>query len=186
MLSNSQKEKITKFVEKCVTENDIFHQMPHVNETVRIAVWLAKAEKGDKDVCWAAAMLHDICRGQPGDHGTEGSKKAADFLLGLGVDKEFVEKVKDAIYFHNKGFTDGSIERKILWDADKCQSICIDGFTKRLLPATIAYFGEKIGTQKAIDEYRLYEPLFRTETGRKEVKKHSEEIKKYFAKLGAA
>jgi HD superfamily phosphodiesterase len=186
MLSDSQKEKITKFVEKCIAKNDTFHQMPHINETARLAVWLAKIEKGDRDVCWTSAMLHNICRSQPGDHGAEGSKKAAEFLLELGIDKEFVEKVKDAVFFHNKYFKDGSIERKILWDADKYQSIGVDNFNKRLLPAFIVYFGEKIGTQKAMDEYRLYEPIFRTETGRKEIKKHAKEINEYFAKLMAA
>lgn len=183
MLSDLQKEKITKFAEKCCSKNDFFHQMPHINETARLAVWLADVEKGDPDLCWTAAMLHDICRSKPGDHGTEGSKEAAEFLLKLGLDKDFVKKVRDAIYVHNKDFKDGSIERKILWDADKFQSIGVAGFNKRLLPAGIARFGEKLGIKKAIEEYYFFEKIYRTETGRKESKKHEKEIREYFATL---
>ena len=185
MLTDIQKKKITEFAEKSVAENDQFHQMQHIRNVAEDALMLAKLEKGDPEVCWTAAMLHDIVKSKPGDHGTEGSKIAEKFLLELGLNKEFVEKVKDAIYWHNKEFKDGPIERKIMWDADKYRNINLQGFRTRIIPFFMQNDDHKTALEKASEDYHLFVTRFRTETGRKEAKKHAAEIEQYIAKCKA-
>lgn len=175
MITEEQKKKITEFTEKCVAGNDGAHQMPHIKMVAKDALMFVKAEGGDPEVCWTAAMLHDIVKSKPGDHGTEGSKIAEKFLLELGLDKDFVEKVRDAIYWHNKEFSDGPIERKILWDADKLYGVTVKGFKERFQP--------HLGRDKAIEEYYFFVGKFRTETGKKESEKREKKAEAYFARL---
>ncbi len=183
MLSLLQKKKIIQFAKSYADKNDQFHKMSHINKTAELAVWLAKIENGDEDVCWASAMLHDICRSKPGDHGTEGAKIAEKFLLGLGLDKDFVEQVRNAIYFHNKEFKEGPIERQIVWDADKLQMLGIKGFEERLLSAYKVYFGEKDAVKNTMVEYKFFAVRFHTKTGQNEVKKNAKKIEEYFTSL---
>ena len=183
MLTEEQKKKITEFAEKSVAGNDELHQMTHVSGVAEDALMLAKKEHGDPEVCWTAAMLHDVVKSKPGDHGTEGSKIAERFLLELGLNKDFVEKVRDTIYWHNKPFSDGPIERAILWDADKYQMIGIKGFEDRI---KICYINKPdIKPERIIEDYYFYATRFHTKTGRAEVKKHEKVIEEHFAKLKA-
>lgn len=183
MLTKSQKEKIIQFAEKQVAKNDPFHQIDHILKTVEIAVRLAKIENGDRNVCWTSAMLHDICKSKRGDHGAEGSKLAEKFLLELNLDKSFVERVRDAIYFHNKGFKGGSIERQILYDADKLQVIGVKNFKNRLLSNYFWAYGKKASVKLAINEYYVFAASLHTKTGQNEAKKHAEEVKEFFGNL---
>jgi len=183
MLSSLQKKKITAFAKKRAKQNDSFHDFSHLEEVAKNAEELAKKEKADSEVCWVAAMLHDICKSGKMDHGTAGAKDAAEFLSKLNLPKEFIEKTRDAIYFHNKAFQGGSIERRVLWDADKLTIIGPTGFSQRLLPYWIMKKGKKKGTKTAIDEYLFFEPLFRTKSGRKIVGKHTKLMHRFFHSL---
>jgi len=183
MISDSQKKQIIQFAEKQTAVNDPWHRMEHLEETARLAIWLAGEEKGDADVCWAAAMLHDVCKSRDGDHGTEGAKKARKFLLEIGVDGGFAEKVADAIHFHNKGFRDGAVERRIIWDADKLQLMNPEGFRKRMVPFWISKLGRAGGIKKSIYEYYFYKERFHTETAKKEAGKDVKEMEEYFLVL---
>lgn len=174
MLNERERKEIIRFAKKQVAGNDHLHGMPHLEETASIALRLAKAENGDADVCWVASMLHDICRRKPGDHGAEGSKLASEFLLELNLPKDFVDKVREAIYFHNKDFNDAPVERKVLWDADKLPLMTPKGFRDRMLPYWMMKKGKVAGMKKAIEEYYFYKARFYTDTGRKEIEKHSE------------
>lgn len=133
-LTDEQKRQIVKFADVYLSRNDALHQMPHARKVYEHSLWLADAENGDKDICFASSMLHDIVKYQQVDHGTEGSKIAKRFLLEIELDKYVVESIRDAIYYHNKEFKDGSIERKILWDADKLGNMTKDGFAERMIP----------------------------------------------------
>jgi len=176
MLTDSRKKEITSFAEKQVAGNDSLHGLAHLQQTAKLARWLAKAENGDPEVCWAAAMLHDICKNYSGDHAAKGAELALEFLLSMGLPKEFADKVADAIRFHNKEFSEGAIERKILWDADKLPIMAPEGFETRMLPYWKMRKGEVAGTKKAIEEYAFYKPRFHTETARREVEKYSGEM----------
>ena len=173
MLLESQKKEILDFARSQVSGNDALHRMEHLEETAREALKLAEGESGDPDVVWAAAMLHDICKSKNGDHGAEGSKLARLFLSSIRISKDITDKACDAIYFHNKDFTDGPIERKILWDADKLPIMRAEGFKERMLPYWTAKLGEKEGVKKSIEEYHFYRSRFHTGTAKNEVESNS-------------
>jgi len=173
MLLESQKKEIIDFARSQVSGNDGLHRMGHLEETAREALRLAAAENADSDALWIAAMLHDICKSKDGDHGAEGSKLARLFLSSIRISEELADKACDAIYFHNKDFTDGPIERKILWDADKLPIMKVDGFKERMLPYWIETLGEKSGVKKSIEEYHFYRARFHTETAKNEIEANS-------------
>jgi putative nucleotidyltransferase with HDIG domain len=168
-ISELQKKQIMDFAKKRASENDQFHNIQHLEETAAHAVRLAKAEGANQSICWVAGILHDICKSKEGDHAVNGATEAKEFLTEIGVGKKFTESVSDAIYHHNKDFTDGPIERKILWDADKLPMMHVEGFKKRLLPFWVLRLGKEDGTKKAIEEYYFYKARFHTNTARKEV-----------------
>lgn len=183
MLTDSQKRKIIQFAKECTAQNDPYHDFEHLKETAENAVMLAEKEGADIEICWTSAMLHDICRECPGNHGTEGGKKAKEFLLGIGTDEEFAEKVREAIYYHNKEFRNGSLERQIVWDADKLTVMTPEGFRKRMVPYWTFKLGEKEGIKKTISEYYFYFERFHTMTARKKVERHKKEMDIYMDEL---
>lgn len=183
MISDFQKEGIIQFAKKETATNDQWHGMEHLEETARLAVWLAEEENGDKDVCWAAAMLHDICKSKAGDHGTKGAEEARGFLLEIGFDNGFAEKVADAINYHNKEFKDGPIERQILWDADKLPLMNPESFRKRMVPFWIYKLGETEGIKKSVYEYYFFKERFHTKTAKRETEKDTREMEEYFLVL---
>ena len=183
-LSDEQREKLIAFVKERVAANDSFHDIGHVMRTADMAILLAIREKADQEVCWSAAMLHDICKREPGDHAAEGAKQAKKFLMGIGVEEGFAERVRDAIHFHNKDFDDSApIERKILWDADKLYIVTPDGFRMRMIPYWVMKKGRKDGIETAVSEYHFFMARFHTEKGRKEAGKYSVEMEKYIREL---
>jgi hypothetical protein len=184
MFTDSQWEKIREFAKERVSGNDSFHDIEHVMRTADSAVFLSIREKADRNICWSAAMLHDICKRGQGDHAAESAVQAKKFLLGIGVDEQSAERVRDAIHFHNKDFDNSApIERQVLWDADKLYVVSPDGFRKRMLPYWVMKKGRKDGIETAVSEYHFYMARFHTGTGRKEAGKHSADMEKLMETL---
>ena len=143
MLSRKKRLQITEFAKLRYKDKDRFHRMKHIRKVAFWAMKLSAIEKSDREICWIAAMLHDIAKGEGGDHAINGANEAKAFLLLMGIDKKTVDGVYDAIYFHNKDFKGGSIERRVLWDADKLDVLTLDGFKNRLCPNSKEEKGEK-------------------------------------------
>ncbi len=183
MISREQRKSIIEFSRKCVADNDLFHGMGHMSETAENAMMLAEKEGADSDLCWAAAILHDICKSSNGDHGAEGAEKARRFLLELGIPEEFCDKVHDAIYFHNKGFSDGPVERRILWDADKLPLMKQEGFRERALNYWKVKLGKDKGRQKAVADYYFFRERFHTTAAKKIVEEHRQDMEKLLKKV---
>lgn len=183
MLAPSIKKKIVSFAKKEAKANDSYHDFAHLQKVAENALFLAKKEGGNKEVCWVSAMLHDICKCKNGNHGTEGAKKAKKFLNSLKLDKGFIESVCDAIHFHNKGFRGGPIERQILWDADKLTIIGPYGFTQRHLPYQVMKKGKEKGIPSAVKEYHFFEIRFHTKTAKRIVAKNAKIMLPFFRSL---
>ena len=115
MLAKEQKEKIISFSKKCVEKNDPFHDFSHISMVAKTAVSIAKKEGADPEISEVAALLHDICKSEPGDHGTTGACKAKDFLLSIGSPPKFADAVAEAIHFHDKESRERSPESAVLW-----------------------------------------------------------------------
>jgi len=183
MLSARQKKLICTFAKKRARKNDRYHSISHLEEVASNAVMLAKKEGGNSDLCWASAMLHDICKSLPGEHGENGAKDARKFLSKAGVKEKDLEEICDAIRFHNKGFSRGPLTRKILWDADKLTVMGMHGFTRRLLPFWVWKKGLPEGARVSIPEYYFFEKRFKTKAAKKIVKAHSKKVHPFLNSL---
>jgi uncharacterized protein len=116
---------------------DSAHDFEHILRVTQMAEQIARAEGGDLEIVRAAALLHDIARhdedsartGQniaaPLDHAEVSAQDARALLLQNGATPEFAERVADAILAHRFRGTarPTSLEAKILFDADKLDSI---------------------------------------------------------------
>lgn len=182
-LSPAHRKKILSFAKREVAGNDEYHDLAHLLQVAKNALFLAKREGGDPEVCWASAILHDICKCKRGDHGTEGATKAGNFLKSLELPEPFIRKVHDAIHFHNKEFRGGPIERRILWDADKLTIIGPYWFTQRHLPYQVSHNGRGKGIPIAVEEYRFFEKRFHTKTAKKIVAENAPAMRPFFRLL---
>ena len=185
MLSDDQKRRIMDYAAFRSKSNDRFHDLGHLTSTAVAASRLAQMEGASQDICWAAAMLHDICKNEQGDHGERGAKEAEKFLLDIGVDAKAALTISDAIHFHNKEFQGGPIERQILWDADKLQAVTLSAFEKRMLPNWQGKLGERDGLSKAGEEYRFLMERFHTRNGKRLACEDEEAVEWLLDEMGA-
>lgn len=109
------------------------HNMDHTMRVYNMALNIAKKEKSvDLDVLKCAVLLHDIARVKEDDdktgnicHAQESAKMCVPILKKIGHGKERIEKIAHCILTHRYK-TDNkpeSIEAKILFDADKLDSL---------------------------------------------------------------
>ncbi len=144
------------------------HQDDHVDRVLRLALYMAEKEGGDRRVIWTAAKLHDICRDE-GDHALKGAEKARKILKDMGYDDSFIEKVCHCIESHSfsGNIKPKTLEAKILSDADKLDAIGAVGVARafmfsgekgRDVESTLRHFEEKL--------FRLRDLLY-TQTARR-------------------
>lgn len=107
------------------------HDWGHVERVYNLALRIAKEEKADVAVIKLAAYLHDIGRKEEMqsrgkvDHAEKGAELAGKILAGYNLDEDIKKNILHCILSHryrnnNRPVT---IEAKILFDADKLDSI---------------------------------------------------------------
>lgn len=122
---------------------DCAHDGEHVRRVLYLALEIAETEPAaDRDVLIAACLLHDIGRAEqfrdPGlCHARVGAEKAYRFLRGHGFPEDFSAHVRDCVRTHRFRSNDppGSIEAKILFDADKLDVTGAIGMARTLFYA---------------------------------------------------
>jgi uncharacterized protein len=129
-------EKIKEIAEK---ESSFEHKMDHVLRVYNLCLLLAKNEKVDLDVLKAAALLHDIARTKEDkdttgkiDHALLGAEMAEPILKQLDFSEEKIQHIKDCIISHRyrNDHEPKTIEAKILFDADKLDTIGATGIAR--------------------------------------------------------
>lgn len=106
---------------------DAVHDFDHVLRVLALAERLAEMEGADLEIVRAAALLHDVARGDESgpdrDHARAGANTARQVLAAEPHDR--VEAVAQAIASHRfrTGPTPTSIEAQVLHDADKLDAI---------------------------------------------------------------
>lgn len=118
------------------------HGWDHVERVRRTAEKIAATEKdADLFIVEASAILHDVARIDEVDstgndcHAEKGSRMAYDFLAANGLDEVRADRIRLCILSHryrNEHVPD-SIEAKILYDADKLDSIGAVGIGRAFL-----------------------------------------------------
>jgi uncharacterized protein len=118
------------------------HGWDHVERVMRSAEKIAATEKdADRFIVMVAAILHDIARIDEVDstgnncHAERGSRMAYDFLTASGLAAECAERIRLCILSHRyrNDHAPDSIEAKILYDADKLDSIGAVGIGRAFL-----------------------------------------------------
>lgn len=118
------------------------HGWDHVERVRRTAEKIAVTEKdADLFIVEASAILHDVARIDEVDstgndcHAEKGSRMAYDFLTANGLDEVRADRIRLCILSHryrNEHIPD-TIEAKILYDADKLDSIGAVGIGRAFL-----------------------------------------------------
>ncbi|MDY6934254.1 MAG: HD domain-containing protein [Spirochaetota bacterium] len=117
------------------------HGWDHVQRVLSLSKKIALIEKADFFIIEVSTILHDIAReiedNTGGDlcHAELGSRIAYDFLLKEGLDEDRAKKITHCIKTHRfrNNETPNSIEAKILYDADKLDSIGAIGIGRAFL-----------------------------------------------------
>ena len=106
---------------------DAAHDFDHVLRVLALAERIGRAEGADMEVLRAAVLLHDVARAEEERtgvcHAKAGAQRAREILAGHPPRK--VEAVAEAIAAHRfrDEVTPRSLEAKVLYDADKLDSI---------------------------------------------------------------
>lgn len=128
------------------------HDWDHTLRVRRLALELCDGEGGDRAVVEAAALLHDVGRGQElrdqgkTCHATLGAAMVPAILQECGIaDPPFVARVVAAVgshrYRRRSGGAPASLEAKIVFDADKLDSLGCIGLARAF------HFAGRIGAR---------------------------------------
>jgi HD superfamily phosphodiesterase len=177
MKENSFTIKTMKFVTNLYDKNDFTHGWPHILAVRKNALKLQRILGGDKEIIEIAAYLHD-CDYSKGikSHAETSAKKAIEFLNSINYNK--TEQVVEAILNHaaHSHKLDASLEAKILFDADKMETIKPYGILRVIIYQKDLPF-KKI--MKKVQYYcvDIYKELYFNES-RKMIKKDYEKTKR--------
>jgi predicted hydrolase (HD superfamily) len=85
----------------------LIHDFGHLERTAAGARWFVKVLGGpeeEQELAYAAGLLHDIVRPntEKEDHAAASAKRSGEILEGLGVDKEDVRRILEAIADHRR------------------------------------------------------------------------------------
>jgi len=163
---------------------DAAHDMSHVMRVYNLALNMAKHENDvDMDVLQAAILLHDIGghkeMNDPSgktDHAIESAKMAEPILKNLNFTAKQIKHIQDCIISHRYKTENRpeTIEAKILFDADKLDSIGAIGVARQF--SWIGKNNANIYKKVNIDEY-IEENMHGKINGRiKDKTKHSPQI----------
>ncbi|MDD5639313.1 MAG: HD domain-containing protein [Candidatus Pacebacteria bacterium] len=116
------------------------HDFEHTMRVYNLCLHLAKYEKNvNLDVLEAAALLHDIARGEENsnpllDHALLGAEMAGLILKEFDFIFDEVENIKHCISAHRyrNNINPKTIEAKILFDADKLDSLGAIGIARAI------------------------------------------------------
>lgn len=124
--------QITKEVQKTFFDANGSHDWDHVIRVRKLCLCIGKKEGADLHVLELAAVLHDIDRAKEDAskgkdcHAKMGAITARELLQRYNIDKTMIDKVVHCVESHRfrkKRKPPLSIEAKILFDADKLDSI---------------------------------------------------------------
>lgn len=150
---------------------DTAHDHEHIARVIAIAESIQAHEGGDLPTIWAAVALHDS--GQPrerrhgGDHALIGAEMAGELLSGTDFPQDAIPGVQQAIRDHRMtgGATPRSLEGRILYDADKIDSLGAVGIGR--LYCITGYYHQKVYSPVPTDIVEPVDPFILRELRRR-------------------
>ena len=139
MYARTEFLEVEEYMLSCMA--DSAHDREHIYRVLHYALDIAKHEGGaDEKMLTVACLLHDIGRNEQYanptiDHALCGAEKAYSWLCANGYGGTFASAVKGCIQTHRfrSDNQPGSIEAKILFDADKLDACGAMGIARTLL-----------------------------------------------------
>jgi uncharacterized protein len=139
--SSEQWNQIMRLVQKEMESSPASHGWDHIRRVYGLCLKMGKKEKADLTVLGLAALLHDIGRKEEQIsrgkicHARVGSQKAGVLLSRIGLPDRIINKVQACIQSHRFRGKESpkSLEAKILFDADKLDSIGAVGIGRAFL-----------------------------------------------------
>ena len=126
-ITKKQYKKIEIYIQRAYKKNkDPYHDLDHAVSVSKTAVYIARQEKADVEVCRVAGLLHDIAPKTRGKtHGVKSGNMTRAFLRRVQVEKEFINNVYQAIIYHDtsRHHLAKTLEAKIVFEADKLETI---------------------------------------------------------------
>jgi len=182
IISPKHMKRIENFAFEKAKKQDYNHDKEHVVRTARLAWFIAKKERANQEVCYVAALLHDVAKDIK-HHEAVGAQMASDFLKKSGFPDAFIEKVSHAIKYH--GYKDihkaRTPEAKIVFDADKLQMIGPYSFCRVLSDFLVKEkhnLKDAVRMTKKAQETRFNK--LQTRTARQIMKKDHEFMKRFY------
>lgn len=151
-------QRIKEIVEKELSCSA--HSLDHTTRVYNFALTLAEGENVDMEVLKAAILLHDIARVKEdtdssgnASHALLGAEMAEPILRELEFSEEKIKHIIDCIRAHSfkRGNAPKTIEAKILFDADKIDSLGCIGIAREF--AIGGQYGQKIYSEVPLEEY---------------------------------
>ncbi|KUK66547.1 MAG: hypothetical protein XD85_0146 [Parcubacteria bacterium 34_609] len=158
-------EDIKQEAKEHLIKGDSSHDWSHIERVYNSAIKIAKEEKANLDVVKIAACLHDIGRNEEIKsngkicHAEKGAEIAKKMLSKYDIDERLVENIIHCILSHRNrnNYKPKTIEAKIIFDADKLDSIGAVGIARDFLFAGIynapLYTGREKEILKNADNY---------------------------------
>lgn len=117
------------------------HDWDHTERVLRLGLKIGRKEKADLPILRLAAVLHDIGRGEEDRsngtvcHAEAGAKKARRILAGHGLPPDAISRIVHCIAAHRyrKAVRPETLEARVLFDADKLDSIGAVGIGRAFL-----------------------------------------------------
>jgi len=133
--------KIHKEVQSILSDSRGSHDLDHTERVLKLALHIGEKEGADLTIITLAALLHDIGRNCEDDsngkicHAEKGAELAKTLLEKHGFDQVMIEKITHCIKTHRfrNNKHPQSIEAKVLFDADKLDSIGAVGIGRAFL-----------------------------------------------------
>jgi uncharacterized protein len=165
-------EDIRAFAERCFTNSPGSHDWEHTMRVHNVALHIGRVEGADLDVVEAAAFLHDIARPEQDAskgricHAARGATMASEFLQKYpfpdGQRSNIIHCVRSHRFRENS--KPESLEAKVLYDADKLDSIGAIGIGRAFM------FAGEVGARLHVPDVRAEdtEPYSEDDTGYRE------------------
>jgi len=200
-------EEIKEIVKKELYDVNSCHEWEHSERVCNLAIHIGKKEEADLEILALASILHDIGRKEEEkskgriDHAIKGSEMAREILEKYGFNEEKIQKICHCIETHRSRASKvpESLEAKILYDADKLDSIGAIGVGRAFSFA--GHIGAKVHNKEVdvskVEEYTLDDTAWReweiklkhvidkmhTEDGKKIAKERHKFMEEFFNRL---
>ncbi len=166
---------------------DAAHDYDHIVRVMALADTIQVQEGGDLPTIWAAVALHDIGQARErrhgGDHALIGAAMAAELLAHTPFPQHAIPVVQQAIRDHRMtgAATPQSIEGRILYDADKLDSLGAIGIGR--LYCITGRYNQKVYAPVPADVIEPVDPLLVRQLRRRADYSPSIEFKLLFGNL---